>query len=393
MSTGAGNPGVQRGQIVQAARQSHLGPAHPHLQIRRRLQAPHRPRRQRLRQLPLRLVRLRWFVGCWRYHRRSLYRVPARLSRLHRSSAPPTIPPWTASATPRPSLARTTGRSRPTLTLNLGLRYELHPPLRETHSNTAAFLPDYTGPGTDGQPVNGAVVVSNSTGLASSVRLTSPPLSRPRPSSLPRRPAFPRALRYTDHTDFGPRLGFAWRPYGNDKTVLRGGWGRFIESPLGFSLVSGWAVHSSYVATYNQDFQSDGLTPLLSLLRPLQHRRRRQRHRHRGLLLRIPHPLRRPHRAAVEPDPRAGSRPQHRHAPLLHRQPRPGSRSHGRPQPGASPTPSVYAPCQPRPIFRPYPCWSIIQSVQNAAESNYHSGTVEVSRHSGKGVTFDASYT
>jgi hypothetical protein len=41
---------------------------------------------------------------------------------------------------------------------------------------------------------------------------------------------------------------------------------------------------------------------------------------------------------------------------------------------------------------RPYPCWSVIQSVENAAESNYNSGTVEVSRHSGKGLTFDASY-
>jgi hypothetical protein len=42
---------------------------------------------------------------------------------------------------------------------------------------------------------------------------------------------------------------------------------------------------------------------------------------------------------------------------------------------------------------RPYPCWSVIQSVANAAESNYHSGTVELSRHSGKNLTFDASYT
>jgi hypothetical protein len=35
----------------------------------------------------------------------------------------------------------------------------------------------------------------------------------------------------------------------------------------------------------------------------------------------------------------------------------------------------------------------VIQSVANAAESNYSSGTVEVSRHSGGGITFDASYT
>jgi len=42
---------------------------------------------------------------------------------------------------------------------------------------------------------------------------------------------------------------------------------------------------------------------------------------------------------------------------------------------------------------RPYPCWSVIQSVTNEAESNYSSGAVEVTRHSGKGITFDASYT
>jgi hypothetical protein len=40
---------------------------------------------------------------------------------------------------------------------------------------------------------------------------------------------------------------------------------------------------------------------------------------------------------------------------------------------------------------RPYPCWSIIQSVANAAFSNYSSGTVELSRH-GSGLTYDTSY-
>ena len=50
--------------------------------------------------------------------------------------------------------------------------------------------------------------------------------------------------------------------------MLRGGWGRFIESPLGFSLVSGWAVNSSFEGTYNQDYQQDGVTPLLSFSNP-----------------------------------------------------------------------------------------------------------------------------
>ena len=53
------------------------------------------------------------------------------------------------------------------LTLNLGLRYELHPPLKETHQNTAAFMPDWTGTGTDGETqVTGAVVVSDAKALA-----------------------------------------------------------------------------------------------------------------------------------------------------------------------------------------------------------------------------------
>jgi hypothetical protein len=41
---------------------------------------------------------------------------------------------------------------------------------------------------------------------------------------------------------------------------------------------------------------------------------------------------------------------------------------------------------------RPYTSWAVIQSVTNAAVSNYSSGVLEVSRHSGKALTFDASY-
>ena len=76
----------------------------------------------------------------------------------------------------------------------------------------------------------------------------------------------PSKLRYTDLTDFGPRIGFAWRPNKNDSTVIRGGWGRFIESPLGFSLVSGWAVSASFVPMYTQDYGSNGHRCLAFLL-------------------------------------------------------------------------------------------------------------------------------
>jgi hypothetical protein len=79
----------------------------------------------------------------------------------------------------------------------------------------------------------------------------------------------PLKLRYTDRTDFGPRIGFAWRPNKNDKTVIRGGWGRFIESPLGFSLVSGWAVSASFVPLYSNTYNpTDGSGQNLSFPSP-----------------------------------------------------------------------------------------------------------------------------
>ena len=129
-------------------------------------------------------------------------------------------------------------------------------------------MPDWSGVGSDGSTnVNGAVVVPNAQALSFESTDFASAIS-PTPILTAAEAGIPSSLRYTEHTDFGPRLGFAWRPFGNDKTVLRGGWGRFLETPLGFSLVAGWAVHSSYLATYSQDFEADGVTPLLSLSDP-----------------------------------------------------------------------------------------------------------------------------
>jgi Carboxypeptidase regulatory-like domain/TonB dependent receptor len=148
------------------------------------------------------------------------------------------------------------------LTLNLGLRYELHPPLKDAEYNTAAFLPTYNVDG-----VTGAVVVPNQTalGYTSSDFATS---IAPSPVITAAQAGIPTALRYTYKKDFGPRLGFAWRLAGTDKTVLRGGWGRFIEQPLGFSLVSGWAVSSSFVNYTGQSQTAPGGTPTISFPSP-----------------------------------------------------------------------------------------------------------------------------
>ena len=274
----------------------------------------------------------------------------------------------------------------PRVTLNLGLRYELHPPIRETHYNTAVFQPDYSAT-IGGQAVSGAVVVPNaqaesfeSTQFASAIA--------PTPILTAAQAGIPDSLRYTDKTDWGPRLGFAWRPLGNDKTVLRGGWGRFIETPLGFSLVSGWAVHASYLATYNQDYESDGVTPLLSFANPfntLAGSSTGTANFDYAFPIHYIDPSVQQWNLTVEQDmgrsigvrlSYTGSHGQNLEAMEdLNQVP---ANSAGYDQAGNS---------------RPYPSWAVIQSVMNAAESNYSSGTAEVSRHSGKSITFDASYT
>ncbi len=147
------------------------------------------------------------------------------------------------------------------LTLNLGLRYELHPPLKDTQYNTAAFLPTYNEGG-----VTGAVVVPNAQALTYTQADFAASIA-PSPILTAQQAGIPQTLRYTYKNDWGPRIGFAFRPWNNDKLVVRGGWGRFIQQPLGFSLVSGWAVSASFVNYAYQAADANG-NPTISFPAP-----------------------------------------------------------------------------------------------------------------------------
>jgi Carboxypeptidase regulatory-like domain/TonB dependent receptor-like, beta-barrel len=263
----------------------------------------------------------------------------------------------------------------PYLTINAGLRYEVHPPLKDTHYNTAAFLPDY-----DENGIHGAVAVPN----AQALTYTNPGFLSsiaPTPILTASQAGLPLKLRYTDRTDFGPRIGFAWRPNKDDKTVIRGGWGRFIESPLGFSLVSGWAVHASFVPLYSQDYGSDG-APLLSFPSP------------------FPTPLDQPGTASFE-----YAFPIHYRDPTVQQWNATFERdlghdigmrlsyvgSHGSNLENFNDLNQVPANTgEAAPLV--YPIWGIIQSVVNQGISNYNSYSALVEKRMSHGLQFQASY-
>ena len=136
----------------------------------------------------------------------------------------------------------------PRLTINFGLRYELHPRFYDHDANISNFLPNYQSI-INGQSVLGAVVIPNngssilSPGFAQSIA--------PTPILLASQAGLSNNLHITNKLDFAPRFGFAYRLTKDGKTVIRGGYGKFIEIPLGTLLGAGWAIHSADQAFFN----------------------------------------------------------------------------------------------------------------------------------------------
>ena len=118
------------------------------------------------------------------------------------------------------------------LTIDIGLRYDLRPPMRDRSNQLGNF--DTSVPG-------GRVIVSDAAGLA-----LVPDFVR---QSVPNTPfitaaeaGLPVTLRRTDRNNVSPRLGVAWKPRGSDTTVIRGGFGLYTVPLLG-------SVNYSMVAT------------------------------------------------------------------------------------------------------------------------------------------------
>ncbi|MDR3702114.1 MAG: carboxypeptidase regulatory-like domain-containing protein [Candidatus Sulfopaludibacter sp.] len=139
------------------------------------------------------------------------------------------------------------------LTLNFGLRWEYHPAFRDHYNNTANFL---LAPSSiqNGVTVHGAVVIPDA-----AVPLVNPAFAQsiaPTPILTATQAGLPQSLRYSEKFDFAPRIGFAWRVTSDGKTVIRGGYGKFIEAELGSLIDAAWAVEASDVAKFTNQIVS-----------------------------------------------------------------------------------------------------------------------------------------
>ena len=107
---------------------------------------------------------------------------------------------------------------RPNLTLNLGMRYEIDLIPADRYDHMTNFVPElgkvvlvFDDPG-----VRDAVVAA---GLKDRVTYAGAV-------------GLPRSLVYPDYNNFAPRVGFAWTPWKDRRTVIRGGYGIFYSGVL-----------------------------------------------------------------------------------------------------------------------------------------------------------------
>ena len=144
------------------------------------------------------------------------------------------------------------------LTLNLGLRWELDPPVTEKNGAMATFSPSTPNQLYSGAS-NATVGYANAFGAITTASQTGN-----------------RSTYKGDYNNLAPRVGFAWQPFNNEKTVVKGAYGVYYTSPemfnefLSYSLgypvryaksYSTGSVASGGALTFANPFPNDLPTP------------------------------------------------------------------------------------------------------------------------------------
>jgi hypothetical protein len=128
-------------------------------------------------------------------------------------------------------------RPRSSVTLDYGLRYALHPPVKDRDDVLTNFVPSLYDPsraplltaagsripGT-GDPLNGIVVASQNSPHG-------------------------RGIYHLDKNNFQPRVGFSWDMLEDGRTVMRGGYGIYYDQPLVGIFLQNAFVNPPFVQT------------------------------------------------------------------------------------------------------------------------------------------------
>ncbi len=302
----------------------------------------------------------------------------------------------------------------PNFTADFGLRYEYHPAYHEDNGEIGNFDPSVPLSGRVLYPA-GAVATLAPGELANFNACPTPGVANPYATGQPVNGApctpvvssaqagLPSGLKSVSRLRFLPRIGFAWRPFGNDKTAVRAGFGVYEITQLGSSFYSLTGALQSNLQNFNNvetptgpSYQWPNLSPNgASLNAPVYGTASffaaNQVH------WQDPYSLQWNLSVDRELPGGVGARVSYIAMKSDHLvwQPNLNDMSYSSTTPAVGYTDPVTGQAVAgRPLTdRPFPNWASLYTRATGATANYQSGQVEVSRRFRGGLQFDSAYT
>lgn len=150
--------------------------------------------------------------------------------------------------------AQDTWHILPRLTLNYGLRYELQTQPTEHYGTWANF--DFDKGLNVVRSVGGSLPITANQDMLALY-----------PYAKSEDVGWGSDVLLADHKNFAPRVGFAWRPFAGDNTVLRGGYGIFYNMPPIYQGIYQLGI-SNPPFRLQQEYDSNSLSPTVTLANP-----------------------------------------------------------------------------------------------------------------------------